>query len=540
MDMSLIKNLKYPLPLVAGVTVATIGVVTLGIVAFDRFKPTDKIDLDRYTVAAKAEDLTDRITASGTIIPFQTANLSPKTAGKVAKLFVEQGDRVKQGQKIAQMENTEERAGLAQAQANLQQAQANLNKAKNGTRSEEIAQNQAKLAQAQANLNKAKNGNRPEEIAQVRAKLAQAQANLNLTRSIAPQQIEQATAQVAAATAKLNLTKAQSERYQSLQSSGALAQEKLDQANADYQTARANLLEAQQNLQQVRNNNQAEIAQRQAAVTESQQALRQSELGSRDEDIASLTAQVDQARSALQQAKNGSRPEEIDQLTAAVAVARSQVQSAQSKVQDSLVVAPFTGLITQKYANDGSFVAPTTAAAATNSTGGGASSTSTAIVALAKDMEVKAKVPEVDITKIRPGQKVEITADAFSDKPFQGVVRLVAPEAVVEQNVTSFEVRVTLNTGKESLKSGMNVNTIFTGNRTSNALTVPTVAISSKRGQTGVYIPDQDNEPKFQVIKVGATVKDKIQVLEGLKSGDRVFTDIPKGFKEKMIADENK
>jgi HlyD family secretion protein len=540
MEMSLIKNLKYPLPLVAGITATTIGVVVIGAVAFDRFKPSAKIDLDRYTVAAKAEDLTDRITASGTIIPFQTANLSPKTAGKVAKLFVEQGDRVKQGQKIAQMENTEERAGLAQAQANLQQAQANLNKAKNGTRSEEIAQNQAKLAQAQANLNKAKNGNRPEETAQVRAKLAQARANLNLTRSIAPQQIEQAIAQVSAATAKVNLTKAQSERYQSLQSSGALAQEKLDQANADYQTARANLLEAQQKLQQVRNNAQSEIAQRQAAVTESQQSLRQSELGSRTEDVASLVAQVAQARSALQQAKNGSRPEEIDQLTAAVAVAQSQVQLAQSKLQDSLVVAPFPGLITQKYANDGSFVAPTTTAAATNSSGGGASATSTSIVALAKDMEVKAKVPEVDIGKIRPGQKVEITADAFSDKPFQGVVRLVAPEAVVEQNVTSFEVRVSLNTGKETLKSGMNVNTIFTGNRTSNALTVPTVAVSSKRGQTGVYIPDKDNEPKFQVIKVGGTVKDKIQVVEGLKSGDRVFIDIPKGFKEKMINDESK
>jgi HlyD family secretion protein len=542
MEMSLIKkNPKYPLPLIAGITATTLGVVAIGAVAFDRLKPSAKIDLDRYTVPATAEDLTDRITASGTIIPFQTANLSPKTAGKVFKLFVEQGDRVKQGQKIAQMENTEERAGLAQAQANLQQAQANLNKAKNGTRVEEIAQNQAKLAQAQANLSKAKNGNRPEETAQLRAKLAQAQANLNLARSIAPQQIEQAIAQISAATAKVNLTKAQNERYRSLQASGALAQEKLDQANSDYQTAQANLLEAQQNLQQVRNNAQSEIVQQQAAVTESQQALRQSELGSRTEDVASLVAQVAQARSALQQAKNGSRPEEIAQLTAAVAVSQSQVQLAQSKLQDSLVVAPFPGLITQKYANDGSFVAPTTTAAATNSTGGGgASATSTSIVALAKDMEVKAKVPEVDIGKIRPGQKVEITADAFSDKPFQGIVRLVAPEAVVEQNVTSFEVRVTLNTGKETLKSGMNVNTIFTGNRTSNALTVPTVAVSSKRGQTGVYVPDRDNEPKFQIIKVGSTVKDKIQVIEGLKSGDRVFTDIPKGFKEKMMNDESK
>jgi HlyD family secretion protein len=525
------KHLKYPLPVVAAIAAGTIGVAALATVAYNQFKPAAKIDLDRYTVAAKAQDLTDRITASGSIIPYQTANLSPKTAGRVARLFVEQGDRVTQGQKIAQMENTEVRAQYAQSQANLRQAQANLAKAKNGTRAEEIVQAQAKLAQAQANLDKAKNGNRPEETAQVKAKLAQAQANLTLSRSIAPQQIEQAQAQVAAATAKLKLTQAQFERYRPLQSTGAIAQEKLDLANSDYQTARANLLDAQQKLLQARNSSQSEINQRQAAVTEVQQSLRQSQLGSRKEDIASFVAQVEQARSAYQQAKNGSRPEEIAQLTAAVAVAQAQVDSAQSQLQDSLVIAPFAGLITQRYASIGAFVTPTTSASTSTS------ATSTSIVALAKDLEVKAKVPEVDIGKIRPGQKVEITADAFSDRPFQGTVRLVAPEAVVEQNVTSFEVRVSLNTGKETLRSGMNVNAIFTGNRTANALTIPTVAISSKKGQTGAYVVGENNEPKFKPIKVGSTVRDKIQVIEGLKAGDRVFIDIPKGFKEKMMDD---
>jgi HlyD family secretion protein len=534
MQLPVLKNIKRPFPLVAGIAAATIGIVTLGAVAFSQFKPAPKIDLARYTTIAKAQDLTDRITASGNVIPFQTANISPKTAGRVAKLYVEQGDRVVQGQKIAQMENAELQAGFAQALANVQQAQANLNKAKNGTRAEEIAQSKAKLTQAQANLNKAKNGNRPEETAQVQAKLAQAQANLNLTRSIAPQQIEQATAQVASSTAKLKLAKANVDRFRSLKSSGAIAQDKLDQSISDYQTARANLLDTQQKLQQARNSSQSEIAQRQAAVTEAQQALRQSQLGSRSEDVASFVAQVEQAQAAYQQAKNGSRPEEIAQFTAALAVANAQLQSARAQLNDSTVIAPFAGLITQRYASIGAFVTPTTSASTSTS------ATSTSIVALAKDMEVKAKVPEVDIGKIKLGQKVEVTADAFSDRPFQGTVRLVAPEAVVEQNVTSFEVRVALDTGKDILRSGMNVNTIFSGKRTNNALTVPTVAISSKRGQTGVYVPGTNNEPVFKVIKVGASVRDKVQVLEGLQSGDRVFIDIPVGFKDKMMGEGNK
>jgi HlyD family secretion protein len=528
-----LKNLKRPLPIVAAIA-AVVGIVALGSMAVSQFKPAAKINLDRYTTVAKAADLTDRITASGNIIPFQTANLSPKTSGRVAQLFVEQGDRVQKGQKIAQMENTELQAGFAQAQANVQQAQANLSKGKNGSRPEEIAQAQAKLAQAQANLNKAKTGNRPEETAQVKAKLAQAQANLQMTQSIAPQQIEQAIAQVSSATGKLKLAKANVDRFRSLQQSGAIAQDKLDQATSDYQTARANLLDTQQKLAQVRNSSKSEVTQKQAAVTEAQQALRQSQLGSRTEDVASLVAQVDQAKAAYQQAKNGSRPEEIAQLTAALAVANAQLQSAQSQLNDSTVIAPFAGLITQRYASIGAFVTPTTSASTSTS------ATSTSIVAIAKDMEVKAKVPEVDIGKIKVGQKVEVTADAFSDQPFQGTVRLVAPEAVVEQNVTSFEVRIALDTGKEVLRSGMNVNTVFRGKKTSNALTVPTVSISSRKGQTGVYVPGDNNEPKFQAIKVGSAVRDKIQVLEGLKAGDRVFIDIPPGFKEKMMSDGNK
>lgn len=534
MEIPLLKNVKRPVPLLVGVTVAVIGVAALGTLAIDRFKPSTKLDLQKYTVAAQVQDLTARITASGTVVPYQTANLSPKTSGRVAQLFVEQGDKVKQGQKIAQMEDTEVRAAFAQAQANLRQAQANLNKAKNGSRPEEIEQAKAKLAQAQANLNKAKNGNRPEETAQVRAKLAQAQANLNLSRSIAPQQIEQASAQVSAATAKLKLAQAQVDRNRSLQAAGAVSQDKLDQAVADYQTARANLLDAQQKLQQARNNSKSEIVQRQAAVTEAQQALRASELGSRSEDIASLAAQVEQAQAAFDQAKNGSRPEDIAQFTAAVAVAQAQVDAARAQLNDSLVVAPFAGLITQRYASVGAFVTPTTSASTSSS------ATSTSIVALARDLEVKAKVPEVDISKISPGQKVEITADAFSDRPFEGVVRLVAPEAVIEQNVTSFEVRVGLNTGKDVLRSGMNVNAVFTGQRTNNALTIPTVAVSSQKGQTGVFVTDANNEPKFQPIEVGNTVRDKIQVLKGLKAGDRVFIDIPKGFKDKMMKEDSK
>ncbi len=516
---------KKRLPVVAGVAALAIGLVGVGAYAFTALRP-NQVDLEKLTVLAQPEDVTLKITASGTVLPGQTVNLSPKNAGRVEKILVEQGDLVKQGQKIAQMDNAEGRAQLLQAQANLRQAQANLAKGRNGSRPEEIAQAQAKLEAAQASFNRSKNGNRPQEVAQVQAKLSQVQAALALTKSIAPQQVQQSQAQVAAAAAKRKLASTKLERTRQLNKEGAIALEKLEEANAELQTTNANYLEAQQRLQQVKNNAAQEINQRRANVVELEQSLQQQKLGSRFEDTAKASADVRLAQSSFQQTKNGTRKEEIAQLAAAVDVAKAEVLAAQVQLQESVIVAPFDGIITQRYASAGAFVTPTTTASKEGQ------ATSTSVVAIAKDLEVKAKVPEIDIGKISTGQQVEITADAYPDQKFRGAVRIVAPEAVVEQNVTSFEVRLSIDDDRQSaLKSGMNVNTSFVGKPAPRSLMVPTVSIVRSKGKDGILVPGKDRQPEFKEVKLGFTARDKTQVLEGIKAGDRVFIDTPKGFK---------
>lgn len=111
--------------------------------------------------------------------------------------------------------------------------------------------------------------------------------------------------------------------------------------------------------------------------------------------------------------------------------------------------------MTQKYAEPGAFVTPTTSASTS------ASATSSSIVAVARGLEILAQVPEADIGRIKQGQQVEIVADAYPDRVFKGHVRLIAPEAVVEQGVTSFQVRVALDTGTDKLRSGLNVDLTF-------------------------------------------------------------------------------
>ncbi|MDB9376375.1 efflux RND transporter periplasmic adaptor subunit, partial [Nodularia sphaerocarpa] len=240
-----------------------------------------------------------------------------------------------------------------------------------------------------------------------------------------------------------------------------------------------------------------------------------------------------EARAALVLLENGSRPEEIAQRQAAVKGAEAQIQAAEVRLQDTVIRAPLSGIVTQKYANVGAFVTPTTSASTS------ASATSSSIVAVARGLEVLAQVPEVDIGRIQQGQQVEIVADAYPDQVFKGNVRLIAPEAVVEQGVTSFQVRVALETGTEELRSGLNVDLTFLGDRLSNALVLPTVAIVTEQGKTGVLVTDEKNQPLFQEVTIGAQIEDKTQILQGVEEGDLVFINPPKDYITKKAKEQN-
>ena len=137
----------------------------------------------------------------------------------------------------------------------------------------------------------------------------------------------------------------------------------------------------------------------------------------------------------------------------------------------------------------------------------------------------------MNIGQIEQNQKVEIVADAYPDLVFIGRVRLIAPEAVVEENVTSFQVRVSLVTGQDKLRSGMNVDLTFIGDELSDTLVVPTVAIVTKNGETGVLVPGKNNKAQFQPVTIGPAIGNQIPILDGIQAGEQVFIDLPKGQK---------
>ena len=468
MELPLIGKVKQPSRWVVGL-LAT-GVLVLG-TAYVTSRAKPKFNLAEMTVPVESKNLTLRITASGTINPVDNVNLSPKEAGRLTALYVDQGDRVQQGQIIARMDDTDIQAQLVQFRGNLQQAQAQLDLARAGSRQEDIDQAKARLAQAQAQLDLAVAGNRPQDIAQVNA-------------------------QVDAARAKVTLTTDRLTRNEQLYRQGAISKDALDAVVSDDRSARADLQRTQQQL----------------AV---------SKIGSRSEDIAQQRGKVAELQQALRELEKGSRPEEIAQKEAAVTAAKGQLQAIEVQLDNTIIRTPFAGIVTQKYATVGAFVTPTTSASST------ASATSSSIVALSRGLEVLANVPEVDVGQIKKGQSVEIRADAYPNQVFKGRVSLIAPEAVVQNNVTSFQVRVALVTGADKLRSGMNADLTFLGDQIPNALVVPTVAIVTQKGQTGVLVPN-GNETAFHPVTIGPNIGNQIQILKGIQPGERVFVSLPK------------
>lgn len=436
--------------------------------------PRSNSKRSRQTISVERQNLTVTVAANGTVVPEKSINISPKTSGILRTLYVKEGDSVKLGQILAKMDDANLQGQLIQAQGQLLQAQANLQKIKAGNRPQDIAQAQAGLAEAEANLQKLKAGNRPQDI-------AQAQARFNSSQSLFKQ-------------ADLNFR-----QNQRLYQQGAISHRDYEDSRAQRDSSQALLMEAQQEL-----------------------SLQKT--GARAEDIQQAQAQVRQKQSALSLAKAGSRTEDIAQAQAQVVTARGSLKTIQTQINDTLIRAPFAGVVTRKYADPGAFVTPTTAGSSVSS------ATSSSILSLASNNQIVANVAESNISQMRLGQKATIKADAYPGKTFEGKVIQISPQSIVQQNVTSFEVKVAIVSDKEKLlRSGMNVNVEFDAGQLENVLVVPTVSIVREPQGTGVYIQGEENRPDFVPITTGMTVNDKTEVRSGLKGDERIFITFPDG-----------
>jgi HlyD family secretion protein len=212
---------------------------------------------------------------------------------------------------------------------------------------------------------------------------------------------------------------------------------------------------------------------------------------------------------------------------AALSAAQERIEQRSVEGNDLLIRAPFAGVVTERFAEPGAFVTPTTTASTT------AGATSSSIVELSEGLEVAAKVPESDIGRIRVGQKAVVRVDAFPDQRFEARVREIAPRAIKTDNVTSFEVELDLEDATPDLRIGMTVDVDFQTGKTRASTLVPTVAIVTENGQPGVLLVGDNSQPLFQRVELGSSSGSQTAIVNGLKSGTRVFIDLPPWAKQR-------
>jgi len=305
-------------------------------------------------------------------------------------------------------------------------------------------------------------------------------------------------------------------------------------AKAAMENARAQYLKAQNGFRR------QEVAQGAADLRSAQARVRVAEdnfrrfdglykdAGLTDEEMNSRRLELERAKAELANKQeyqriltSGTRYEDVLAAKAVYERAQASFRDAQTRLNDLTIRAPFTGIVSQRYAEVGSYVSPTTNTQ-------GASANSSSIMLLIDRLEVLATVAESDIPRIKLGQPVLVTSSAFPGQEFKGTVRLVAPEAVEENGITQFQVRVRLDdTAAKTLKSRLNVSVNFIAGKLNDITVVPTTAIISKDGKTGVLVPDPKKGPTYREVTTGQSLGDKTQILKGLKVGESVFSKLP-------------
>ena len=139
---------------------------------------------------------------------------------------------------------------------------------------------------------------------------------------------------------------------------------------------------------------------------------------------------------------------------------------------------------------------------------------------------VQGKVDESDIGKVYLGQAARIKVESFKDKTFQGKVTKIAPLGVEKDNVTTFEVRVSIDNPGGELKANMTANAEILLEEHKQVLTVPEQAVLyDKDRNASVEVPDPKTKTGRRKVEIKAGISNgtKTEVLAGLKPGDTVI-----------------
>jgi membrane fusion protein, multidrug efflux system len=135
---------------------------------------------------------------------------------------------------------------------------------------------------------------------------------------------------------------------------------------------------------------------------------------------------------------------------------------------------------------------------------------------------VKVNIPEQDIMEIREGEKVNIELYALSDRQYQGKVQTIGLEA--DSRNRTFPIEITVDNAKRELRPGMLARVTFTKNISEKQIVVPRNSILERDDGRIVFLIN-DKKALKRFVVTGQSMKDRVQILEGLKTGDLIVVE---------------
>ena len=231
----------------------------------------------------------------------------------------------------------------------------------------------------------------------------------------------------------------------------------------------------------------------------------------------------------------------ITSLQAKVDQAQLDVDTAQSAVDDTVLTAPGAGTVTAingavgQPAGSGSSTSSSGQSAGTSSgSGSGGQSSSTAsssstssttsgFITLTNmsSLVVDSSVAEIDVSKVKVGQKATVTLNALPDTPIQATVSKVNLTPTTSGSVVSYGTELTLTSPPDGLRPGQSASVAITVAQADNALSVPAAAVQTV-GTSNIVVVDVNGQNVPRQVQVGVRGASTIQITSGLTDTDRV------------------
>ena len=416
---------------------------------------------DYQTVVVERGSLQAVIGATGTVRANQTTLLSWQTSGRIGSVYVDLDDEVEADQILAELNVNYLPQSLILAQSDLISAQRDLENLLDSN----VVQTQA--YQAYINAQKAL-----EDALEDRESLDYERASQNT--------IDLARADL------------------------VLAQDKVSKLEEDYDKSYAHLLE--DDLAKA-----VFITQLAAARKDRDRKQIQLNYLLRGPDLLEVEqadARIDVAASQLEDTKrewerlqDGPDPDDIT-------AAEVRIAAIKATINQAVIEAPFSGTITHVLSKEGDEVAPGTQSFRLDDL---------------SHLYIDVEVPEIDINRIKVGQKATLSFDAILGKEYAGVVSEVARVGVNTQGVVNFLVTIELVEMDEDVRSGMTAAVNIVVSNVEDVILIPNRAVRFMEGERIVYLL-RDGKQVSVPIEIGSSSESYSEVIEGdIKEGDKVI-----------------